>query len=185
MLSTKFNEALVWATVLHQNQIRKTNNTPYIAHLLSVAALVIESGGNEEMAIAALLHDSIEDQQVTPADIASKFGQKVADLVEALTESYTHPKPSWQTRKELYINQISQASPEAALISLADKLHNARSLEEAINTHGELMWVKFFKSRKVETHWFYQQLMTIYRDQGLSDTWLFHELENSLTRIFN
>lgn len=185
MLSTKFNEALVWAAVLHQNQIRKTNNTPYISHLLSVAALVIETGGNEDMAIAALLHDSIEDQQVTPSEIAAKFGQNVADLVEALTESYTYPKPSWQTRKELYISKIRQASPQAALISLADKLHNARSLEEAINSHGELMWAKFFHSRKTETHWFYQQLIAIYRDQGLSDSWLFHELEKSLSRIFN
>lgn len=185
MLSTKFNDALVWAAVLHQEQFRKTNNTPYIAHLLSVAALVLENGGNEDQAIAALLHDSVEDQGVKLQEIATKFGQKIADLVEALTEFHSLPKPDWHSRKQIYLKKMSNSSPEALLISLADKLHNARSLEQAINEHGESMWFDFFKSRKIETLWFYKELVQVYRTKGLADNWQLMELEKTLYRIFD
>jgi (p)ppGpp synthase/HD superfamily hydrolase len=151
MISTKFNDALAWAASLHQNQVRKTSNTPYIAHLLSVTGLVLESGGSEEQAIAALLHDAVEDQGVAIDEIASRFGQKVADLVNAVTEPHGNPKPSWTKRKNLYLSKLRASSTEAVLISLADKLHNARALEEGLYTHGEVMWEKFFKSRKQET----------------------------------
>lgn len=93
MLSEKFNEALIWAADLHKNQVRKTSNSPYIAHLMSVAGLVLESGGTEAQAIAALLHDCIEDQEVTVEEISRRFNQEIADLVDAVTESYSYPKP--------------------------------------------------------------------------------------------
>ncbi len=184
MFSTKFNEALTWATDLHKNQVRKTSNNPYIAHLLWVAGLIIENGGSEEQAIAALLHDSIEDQGVTVEEITRRFSQEVADLVDAVTESYSHPKPEWIERKNLYLDKLRGSSREAVLISLADKLHNARALEEGLYAHGEGMWEQFFKSRKHETYWFYQELMAVYRDKGFEDNWLFIELDRLLQRIF-
>lgn len=184
-LSARFNDALVWAASLHQNQVRKTSNTPYIGHLLSVAGLVIESGGSEDQALAALLHDVIEDQGVSVAEITSKFGQKVADLVDAVTESYTEPKPDWEQRKRLYLDKLRNSSPEVVLISLADKLHNARALEEGLHAHGEIVWEKFFKSRKQETFWFYKELMEVYRTKGFNNSWLLLELERSVERIFN
>lgn len=182
--NTKFYDALACATFLHQDQVRKTSGTPYIAHLLSVAALVLESRGNENQAIAALLHDSVEDQGVTIDEIASRFGQKVADLVDAVTESNTNPKPDWTQRKNLYLSKLRNASTEAVLISLADKLHNARALEEGLYAHGEVMWEKFFKSRKSETLWFYRELTEIYCAKGFEANWLFIELDRSLKRIF-
>ncbi len=103
MLNNQFNEALTWAADLHKNQARKTSKSPYIAHLLSVAGLVLENGGTEKQAIAALLHDSIEDQGVTVSLIASRFSQEVADLVDAVTELYSDPKPEWLERKKLYL----------------------------------------------------------------------------------
>jgi (p)ppGpp synthase/HD superfamily hydrolase len=184
MLSHQFNEALTWATDLHKNQDRKTSKSPYIAHLLSVAGLVLESGGTEEQAIAALLHDSIEDQGVTVEEITSRFSQEVADLVDAVTESHSHPKPEWLERKNGYLDKLRNSPREAVLISLADKLHNARALEEGLHTHGEEMWEKFFKSRKHETRWFYRELMVVYRDKEFEDNWLFIELDRLLQRIF-
>ncbi|MFO0450611.1 MAG: HD domain-containing protein [Pseudomonadota bacterium] len=191
MLSQQFNEALTWATDLHKNQDRKTSKSPYIAHLLSVAGLVLESGGSEEQAMpkarfahAALLHDSIEDQGVTVEEIASRFSQEVANLVDAVTESYSHPKPEWSERKKGYLDKLRNSTREAVLISLADKLHNARALEEGLHTHGEEMWEKFFKSRKHETSWFYRELMVVYRDKEFEDNWLFIELDRLLQRIF-
>ncbi len=184
MLSHQFNEALTWAANLHQNQVRKTSKTPYIAHLLIVAGLVLESGGTEAQAIAALLHDAIEDQGVTTKEIARRFGQEVADLVNALTESYSHPKPEWRERKNSYLEKLRTSSREAVLISLADKLHNARALEAGLHIHGERMWEQFFNSRKHETRWFYGDLMALYRDQGFSDNWLFIELDKLVERLF-
>jgi hypothetical protein len=180
MFGDRLNEALTWAADLHRTQTRKTSSTPYIGHLLSVAGLVIESGGSEEQAIAALLHDAIEDREVTVDEIANRFGQEIADLVDAVTESDTEPKPPWIDRKKLYIDKLRYSSQEAVLISLADKLHNARALEEGLYSHGEAIWEEFFKSRKQETYWFYRELMTVYRDRGFENNWLFIELERSL-----
>jgi (p)ppGpp synthase/HD superfamily hydrolase len=131
------------------------------------------------------LHDSIEDQGATSEEIASRFGSQVADLVDAVTECYGKPKPDWTTRKQLYLEKLRKSSPEAVLISLADKLHNARALEEGLHAHGEAMWEKFFKSRKQETLWFYKELMEVYRTKGFAANWLLVELKGTIKRIFN
>lgn len=182
MISNKFNDALAWAVLLHRDQVRKTSNTPYIGHLLSVAALVLENGGGEEQAIAAILHDSVEDQGVTVDEIVSRFGQKVADLVDAVTEPHGDSKPSWKERKNLYLSKLRDSSAEAVLISLADKLHNARSLEEGLYAHSEVLWDKFFNFKK--THWFYKELIEVYRAKGFETSWLFIELDRVIERLF-
>lgn len=125
VLSDKFDEALKFASQPHRHQMRKGTAIPYITHLMMVAAIVGESGGDEELMIAALLHDSMEDQGVTQAQIASRFGERVANIVEACSDSTVQHKPPWRDRKERFIAHLREAEPSVRLISVADKLHNA------------------------------------------------------------
>ncbi len=139
ILSERFEEALVYAARLHANQTRKGTDIPYIAHLLGVAGIVLEDGGSETEAIAALLHDAVEDQGglKTLEDIRGIFGDAVAEIVLAVSDSYTHPKPAWRERKQAYIDSIHRASPSAIRVSLADKVYNARSTLEDVRREGE------------------------------------------------
>ena len=168
-LSTRFENALVYATQLHANQVRKGSSIPYISHLLSVAALVLEDGGNEDEAIAALLHDAIEDQggAKTREEIRQRFGENVVSIVNGCTESEILPKPPWKERKLNYLEKIRLASPEVRRISLADKLHNARSIVADLEREGEKVWQKF-NGTKEEIVWFYQSLLEIYQQQDSS-----------------
>ncbi|MBA2344583.1 MAG: HD domain-containing protein, partial [Rubrobacter sp.] len=126
----KFEQALTYASIVHAAQRRKGTETPYITHLLAVAAIVGENGGTENEIIAALLHDAPEDQggKERLADIRTRFGDEVADIVEACSDTFEIPKPPWRGRKEAYIAHIREASASARLVSAADKLHNARSI---------------------------------------------------------
>ena len=166
-LTVKFESALVYATSLHAKQTRKINGTPYIAHLLSVAALVLEAGGTEEEAIAALLHDSIEDQggKATREEIDQLFGEAVVTIIDGCTEWDTPPKPPWKERKQRYLQKLRHASPSVRLVSLADKLHNARSLLADSRQYGSRIWQEF-QFGKEGTLWFYQELLQIYITTG-------------------
>ncbi|CEJ48081.1 HD domain-containing protein [Umezakia ovalisporum] len=166
-LTAKFESALVYATRLHANQTRKTGGVPYIAHLLSVTALVLEAGGTEEEAIASLLHDSIEDQggKVIRKEINDLFGETVAEIIDGCTEWDTPPKPPWKQRKQRYLQNLHHASPSVRLVSLADKLHNARSLLADWQQYGNSIWGQF-KAGKEGTLWFYQELLKVYTATG-------------------
>ena len=144
-LTPRFEEALIFAVQLHAHQTRKNSQTPYIAHLMSVAALVLEAGCDEDTAIAALLHDAVEDQggYKTLEEIRHRFGERVADIVNSCSDAYTIPKPPWRTRKETYLAHLSDATPAAQLVSLADKLHNARSILRDLRTESQQVWEKF------------------------------------------
>jgi (p)ppGpp synthase/HD superfamily hydrolase len=168
-LSPRFDEALVFATDLHRNQRRKVSGMPYVAHLLAVAAFVLEDGGNEEEAIAALLHDAIEDQGgiKTREAIRDRFGDVVVTIVEGCTEWNSPPKPPWKERKLHYIEQVRQASLSIQRVSLADKLHNARSLLLDWWRIGDQVWDSFNQG-KAEMLWFYRELAPIYRATGSS-----------------
>ncbi|MFW5665144.1 MAG: HD domain-containing protein [Coleofasciculus sp.] len=165
-LSHRFELALVYATQLHANQIRKGSGIPYISHLLSVAALVLEDGGDEEEAIAALLHDAIEDQggAITRAEIRQRFGERVVRIVDGCTEEQIQPKPPWKERKLNYLAKIRQASSEVRRVSLADKLHNLRSIVTDWEREGERVWLRF-KSGKEGTLWFYRHFLEVYQEQ--------------------
>lgn len=164
ILTKKFELALVYATRLHAHQVRKVDGTPYIAHLLSVAAMVLEAGGTETEAIAALLHDSLEDQggAQTKAEIRQQFGDEVLTIIEGCTESELIPKPPWMERKQRYLAQLLTASPSVLLVSIADKLHNSRSLLASLRQSGEGVWA-YFKVGKDSTLWFYKALVPIYK----------------------
>ncbi len=162
-LTQRFIEAFKMAFEKHREQTRKGSQTPYIAHLMSVASLVLENGGNEDQAIAALLHDAVEDQGGLPTlqEIREKFGDNVADLVDGCTDAYTQPKPPWKERKTAYLERLQTASDQILLISLADKVHNARSILRDLQLIGDHIWDKFTPA-KSETLWYYQSLANIF-----------------------
>jgi (p)ppGpp synthase/HD superfamily hydrolase len=183
LLSTRFEEALVFAHRLHARQVRKGGSIPYISHLLSVAALVLEYGGNEDEAIAGLLHDAIEDQggEATRQEISRRFGETVVTIVNGCSDSDTQPKPPWQARKEAYLAHLRSATPSVLLVSAADKLHNLRSLLTDYQQVQEALWQRF-QAGKHGTLWYYRSLVEVYQACYPSPitvevTRTFHELE--------
>lgn len=162
-LGVRFDGALVLASSLHRAQARKVSGVPYIAHLLAVAALVLEEGGSEDMAIAALLHDAAEDQggEETMAGIAAAYGTKVARWVRQASDTFVLPKPEWEVRKRHHLSSIPMADWEARLIMLADKVHNARSILADYERLGSEVWGRFSVPRE-RTVWYYTQLLEVF-----------------------
>lgn len=160
MLSHRFIEALAYATTLHKTQVRKGSSTPYIAHLLGVSSIALEYGAGEDEAIAALLHDAVEDQGGAPTreEIRRRFGLRVVAIVDGCTDSDTIPKPPWRERKEAYIGHLQQASDSVRLISAADKLHNARSVLKDYRQLGDEVWQRF-KGGRDGTLWYYRAVV--------------------------
>lgn len=186
VLTEKFAEALNTAYSLHHHQYRKDYKTPYLAHLLAVTALVLEDGGSETEAIAALLHDAVEDQGglATRQIIQELFGEAVINIIDSCTESETIPKPPWQARKQRYLQQIQLASPSAQRVSLADKLHNARDLLRALETEGDIVWQRFTEG-KTGVLWFYQALLKVYQSKQSHLFRQIHKIVDQLATISN
>lgn len=162
-LTDKFDRAFIYASAIHGGQVRKGTSIPYLSHLMAVSATVLEYDGTEDMAIAALLHDSVEDQGGMPRldDIRVKFGNSVADIVLACSDSTEtgQPKPEWADRKKKYIEHLKELSHDALLVSLSDKVHNARSIlrdSRRVNI-GMAVWDRF-KRPKEDTIWYYGAL---------------------------
>jgi (p)ppGpp synthase/HD superfamily hydrolase len=164
ILSQRFEDALVYAARLHAKQIRKGTTIPYVSHLLGVAGIVLEHGGNEVEAIAALLHDAIEDQggAETREEIRRRFGDAVVSIVDGCTDAEVIPKPPWKERKEQYIARLSHASPSILLVSAADKLHNARAILGDYRALGENLWDRF-NGGKEGTLWYYKSLVDAFK----------------------
>lgn len=169
ILSQRFTDALTFATTLHANQIRKGSGVPYISHLLGVTSIALEHGANEDEAIAALLHDAIEDQggAAIREEIRRRFGDTVTEIVNGCTDADTTPKPPWRQRKEAYIAHIPTASNSVRLVSAADKLHNARSILTDYHIVGEAVWERFQGGRE-GTLWYYRSLVVAFRQAGSS-----------------
>jgi len=159
ILTQRYEDALLYAARLHSNQVRKGNSIPYLTHLLSVSALVLESGGDEDQAIAALLHDAVEDQggMKTLNEIKEKFGDRVAYIVEGCSDSFETPKPPWRQRKEAYLEHLKSADKDIILVSMADKLHNARSILADLKSNSKDIWERFTGGRD-GTLWYYESL---------------------------
>lgn len=160
MPTPRFAEALQLANQLHARQRRKGTGVPYIAHLMSVSALVFEDGGDEDEAIAGLLHDAVEDQggAATLAEIRRRFGDRVADIVDACSDTDVIPKPPWRERKERYLGHLATAPPEVRRVSAADKVHNARSIVTDYRQQGEAFWGRFTAGRE-GTLWYYRAVL--------------------------
>ncbi|QDU60712.1 Bifunctional (p)ppGpp synthase/hydrolase SpoT [Planctomycetes bacterium Pan216] len=155
-----FDEAFLFASRLHRDQTRKQSETPYITHLLAVAALVGEAGGTETEIIAALLHDAVEDQGGAPiaAEIERRFGLDVARIVLACTDTDQTPKPPWRERKAAFLERLRQSDRSVGLVVAADKLHNARSTLEELQVKGESVWEKFTTGREGSL-WYYREVI--------------------------
>ncbi|MGB3650550.1 MAG: HD domain-containing protein [Rivularia sp. (in: cyanobacteria)] len=183
LLTNRFEQALIYAFRLHNKQIRKGSNIPYISHLLSVTALVLEDGGDEDEAIAALLHDAVEDQggKATREVIFDLFGAKVIQIVDGCSDADTIPKPPWKERKQQYIDNLRDASTSIRRVSLADKLHNARSILRDLSKNGESTWGKF-KGGKQGTLWYYQTLLELFLETD-ADSWMIEELNRIVEQL--
>jgi len=166
-LGPRFDEAVALACELHAGQVRKSTDIPYVAHLLAVTALVLEDGGDEDEAIAALLHDAVEDQggAATLREIRRRFGSRVADIVQACSDTDVIPKPPWRERKEAYVAHLHDpALPAGALrVSLADKLHNARAILFDLRA-GEDVFARFNAGRD-DVLWYYDALARAFAER--------------------
>lgn len=180
--SERFEQALPYAARLHASQVRKGTTIPYISHLLSVAALVLEMGGDEDEAIAALLHDAIEDQggAQTREEIRRRFGERVVGIVDGCTDAETLPKPPWRQRKEAHVEHLRHADLEVLRVVLADKLHNARSLLFDLRQVGPRIWDRFNASQ-IETLWYYRTIIDVFR--AAVDWPLVEELNRVVTEL--
>lgn len=184
MLTSRFEEAMIYAFRTHIHQKRKGTEIPYISHLLSVTALVMESGGTEDQIIAALLHDAPEDQGglETLADIREKFGLSVADIVEGCTDTFDEPKPEWWERKRKYLAHLPQAAKSTLLVSVADKLHNARCILGDYRAVDEELWSRF-NAGKEGTLWYYRELVNTYKKIPNAPEKLVAELERVVSEL--
>jgi len=167
MLTGRFTDALAYAVRLHASQTRKGTATPYIAHLMAVAGLALEYGATEDEAIAALLHDAVEDQggAETREEIRRRFGEDVAGIVDECSDTDQQPKPPWRARKEAHLNRLRTATESVRLIVAADKLHNARTLLADWRAQGEAVWDRFTGGRE-GTLWYYRSLVELLRSAG-------------------
>jgi GTP pyrophosphokinase len=169
MLTERFQRAFGIASEIHALQLRKGTSVPYLSHLMSVAALVLEHGGDEDAAISGLLHDAIEDSgdgAQTEARIRSEFGAPVANTVVGCSDAVAVPgeaKAPWRERKERYIRHLAaETAPGVLLVSACDKLHNARSLVADLRSIGVAVWGRFSQQDPAEHLWYYQSLADCY-----------------------
>jgi (p)ppGpp synthase/HD superfamily hydrolase len=181
-LGARFDAALQLAAELHRSQLRKGSGVPYLGHLLGVAAVVIDAGGSEDQAIAGVLHDAVEDQggESTLAVIRERFGDHVAEIVAACSDTDVIPKPPWRTRKEAYLEHLESATTDVLLVSAADKLYNARAILADYRQVGDELWERFNQGRGQQL-WYYRSLADIFaRRLGGS---VARELDETVTLI--
>ena len=176
-LTGQFSKALVYAEIKHHSQVRKGGDIPYVGHLLAVAGLVINDGGTEEQAIAALLHDAVEDAggPETLNEIRANFGDDVARIVDECSDTDEMPKPPWRERKQNYINHLGAVGNDTILVSLADKLDNARSMLRDYNEHGPSLWDRFTVKDPHDHLWYYGELLSAYQSRDCM-SWMVDEL---------
>lgn len=177
-LTPVFIDAMTFSAQLHLAQLRKGTEIPYMAHIFAVTGIVLEAGGTEDEAIAALLHDAVEDQGGRPvlARIRERFGPHVADIVEECTDADVKPKPPWKDRKLKYVAHVRTATPSGKLLSAADKLHNARAILSDYRASGERLWSRFGGSR-AEILWYYREIV-----DALRSGWS-HPIVDDLDRV--
>ena len=168
MQLNKLSPALALAIEAHQNQIRKSTQIPYISHPLAVASIALEFGASEDQAIAALLHDSIEDGGRKYEEvILAQFGQYVHDLVQGCTDGTpdkTGKKAPWLERKTAYLEHLQKASDDILLVSCSDKLHNARAIVADLINEGPSVFERF-SSTPEQTLWYYRQLANVFTNR--------------------
>jgi (p)ppGpp synthase/HD superfamily hydrolase len=171
-LSTRFDHALLFASQVHRDQDRKKSGIPYLSHLLGVASIVLDYGGDEDMGIAALLHDAVEDHGGRPMlkVIEQIFGARVAKIVDGCTDSYAEDpkkKESWERRKFRYLRRVRREDADTRFVSAADKLYNVRAVLRDLRYDGEVAFTRF-SAPKAKTLWYYRSLVREYRAGGVT-----------------
>jgi (p)ppGpp synthase/HD superfamily hydrolase len=176
-LGPRFLRAFLFAAEMHSGQLRKASTIPYIAHLMGVASLVLEAGGDEDLAIAALLHDVVEDcgGAAMLKEVGRQFGKRVAKVVDGCTDTDRDPKPPWRERKEKYLAHLKDADSDTRLVSAADKLNNVRSILSDYRAIGESVWLRFNGGRE-GTLWYYRALRDEFRRHRLNRVTLDFEI---------
>jgi GTP pyrophosphokinase len=184
LYSERIIDAMAAAAQIHARQKRKATEIPYLSHLLGTCSIALEYGANEDEAIAALLHDAIEDGQPTDAARATvwSFGAEVGRIVEACTDADTQPKPPWRPRKEAYLASLDKKDHSVLLVSASDKLHNARSIVRDRRGVGEKVWDRF-KVQKSDTLWYYRSLVVAYRENSEHNPALVAELDRTVAEM--
>jgi len=177
-LTDRFTKALVFATERHGEQRRKGTEVPYVSHLLGTCTLVLEADGDEDEAIAALLHDTLEDKKATFDEIADEFGETVAGIVRECSDTEEDPKPPWKMRKTAYLEVLPRHSQSAVLVSNADKLHNLRTIVADYRQVGERLWERF--NPDSDQVWYYSALAGVF---ALLESPLADELLASLEEL--
>jgi len=172
LLTEKYSEAVLYAATLHRGQTRKGNDIAYMSHLLGVSSLVLEARGDEDQAIAALLHDAAEDQggQPTLDIIEGKFGERVAGIVRSCSDSLAEKpseKASWLVRKTEHIAKLTVANDDVIIVAMADKVHNARAIVSDLSIHGSKTWKKFNASRE-QILWYYTSNLLVAQERKAS-----------------
>jgi GTP pyrophosphokinase len=169
-LSRNLSDAVELARQVHVRQVRKGTHIPYLAHLLAVAALVLEAGGDESCAIAAVLHDAVEDSEdgeKSLAKIRSQFSEEVAEIVRGCSDTVAQPgqpKPPWRDRKEAYLRHLAEADDRVVLVSLCDKLHNLRAILADLRNCGNALWARFSVGQD-QVLWYYRSLVNVFRER--------------------
>lgn len=181
-LSARFSQALEYAAALRAGQRRKVSGEPYLAHLLGAAAIALQYGADEDEAIAALLHDAIEDQGGAAAreEIRRRFGQRVVEIVEGCTDTDTVPKPPWRPRKEAHLAGLRHASASVRLVSASDKLQNTRSILREYRLQGESLW-DHFRGGRDGTLWYHRAVVDTLKQAGADP--LVEELDRVVCEI--
>ena len=190
VVGRRFRDALVWAAELHEDQNRKGGTVPYVAHLLGVVSIVLEHGGSEDTAIAALLHDALEDQahKMSEGEIRARFGEAVERIVIECSdgtpeEQQDRSHERWYARKKKYIADIAHKSDGALMVSMADKLHNVRSMLEDYRAQGESLWERFTTGREGNL-WYYAAMVEAY-EKRVGRTRLWGELARTVSEMRN
>lgn len=186
-ITERFRCALDYAAQKHAQQTRKASDIPYLSHLMSVCSIVMDNCNEEDVWIAALLHDAVEDQggEMTAVEIERLFGARVAELVRGCSEMTAEadaPRPTWLERKVGYLNAMAEKEADVLLISVADKLHNARSVLSEWLRCGDDVYCRFTRG-KAGTHWYYQEMIRAYRDTGKVPEHLLRELEDTVEKF--
>ena len=176
-LTERFDQALVFARQRHNDEVRKGSSVPFISHPLSTAALVLEAGGDEDQAIAGLLHDMLEHGKATYQELVELFGERVARIVRECSDSETTPRPPWRERKERYLASLPH-HPDSLLVSCADKVHNARSILSDYRRLGEKLWERFNPDSDIL--WYYRTLADAFLAIGVP---LADEFERTVTEL--
>ena len=183
-LTDRFHLAVKYATFWHRHQVRKSTDLTYILHPLGVASLVLEAGGNEDEAIAALLHDVPEDcgGQVMLDEIEALFGPRVAEIVAGCSDTLVEDrenKPEWRVRKQGHIDEIKASSDMGLhLVTAADKLHNARAIVTDLQNDGSIVWNRFNAGQE-DILWYYTEMLKVLKSKSVSKT-ILTPLEKSI-----